>query len=76
MVQVSDLLWVTVSVPPTQIEEVLSRVERLPEPVNCDIRYENGQMEVGFPTYQRWLSSLRALFPGVISHTRALPSCK
>lgn len=74
MVQVCDLLWVTVSVPPAQIEEVLARVEHLPEPVNCDIRYEHGCMEVGFPAYRQWLPGLAQTFPG--AQTRAIPSCK
>jgi hypothetical protein len=74
MFQVCDLFWVTVSVPPSKIEDVLASVEQLPASVNCEIAYRDGLMEVGFPAWRQWLAGLEALFPCTYRH--ALPSCK
>jgi len=60
-VHLADLLFVTVSVPPREIERFLDALGTLPYPVNFRLRYEEWQTHVEFPAYRSWLGDLQKM---------------
>ena len=55
---ISDLLLVTISIPPRQIEQLLDALARLPHHINPELRYEEWRTWVVFPAYRSWLDDI------------------
>lgn len=56
--RITDLLSVTVSVPPREIERFLDALAKLPYSINPTLRYEEWQTHVEFPAWRGWLEDL------------------
>jgi hypothetical protein len=60
-VQISDLLSVSVSVPPREIERFLDALAKLPWSINPTLRYEDGLTHIEFPAWRGWLDELHTI---------------
>lgn len=58
---IADLLLISISIPPRDVEHVLDALARLPHAINADLKYAEWQTTVEFPAYRSWLPELRAM---------------
>jgi len=58
---ISDLLLVTISIPPRRIEQLLDALAQLPHHINPELRYEEWRTCVVFPAYRSWLNDLERM---------------
>jgi hypothetical protein len=58
-VRITDLLSVTISVDPLEIERLLDALAKLPHHINPNLRYEEWATHVEFPAWRSWLNDLQ-----------------
>ena len=56
--RVTDLLSVSISVNPLDIEHLLDALAKLPHHINPNLRYEEWATHVEFPAWRSWLDDL------------------
>jgi hypothetical protein len=60
-VPLSDLLLITISIPPREIERLLDALAKLPYHINPDLKYREWLTDVQFPAYRSWLTDLQQM---------------
>jgi hypothetical protein len=60
-VRISELLSITVTVPPREIERFLDALAQLPHHINPSLTYEPCQTHIEFPAWRSWLTDVYAL---------------
>jgi hypothetical protein len=71
-VRITDLLTVTVSIPPREIERFLDALAQLPYSINPNLRYEEWQTHIQFPAWRVWLDDLHAVLAAGNFHSARL----
>ncbi|MDQ1471545.1 MAG: hypothetical protein QOJ99_3025 [Bryobacterales bacterium] len=56
--RITELLSVTISVDPLEIEHLLDALAKLPHHINPNLRYEEWATHVEFPAWRSWLDDL------------------
>ena len=59
--RITDLVSVTLSIPPREIERLLDALSSLPYSINPSLRYEEWQTHIEFPAWRAWLDDLHGL---------------
>jgi hypothetical protein len=57
----NELLLISITIPPRDVERLLEALAELPYPINPDLKYEEWQTTVAFPAYISWLPELRTM---------------
>jgi hypothetical protein len=58
---IADLLLISVTVSPRDVENVLDSLAGLPFPINADLKYEEWKTTVEFPAYRSSLEEVKAM---------------
>lgn len=62
--QLSELISVTITIPPRDIEPFLDALAVLPHHINVSLRYEETVTHVEFPAWRWWLDDLFGVLGG------------
>jgi hypothetical protein len=68
-VRITELLSVTISVDPLEIEHLLDALAKLPHHINPNLRYEEWATHVDFPAWRSWLDDLQETIAGERFHS-------